>query len=83
MNRESNEQAVEPSRSGTVRSLRWCKKAGWVAALAFVLVLGLMWFNHPILLRRHPERVLVLCGAAALIAFVACWFVDSQKKLGS
>ena len=83
MNRESNEQAVEPSRTGTVRPLWWLKKTSWVSALGFVFVLGLIWANHPLLLRRHPDRVLAQCGIAALIAFIMIWFVDSNKKPGS
>ena len=75
MNRESNEPASEP--------LRWPAKASGVGAAAFILVLGFMWAYHPILLERHPGRVLAQCGLAALIAFIATWFVDAQKKPGS
>jgi p-aminobenzoyl-glutamate transporter AbgT len=83
MNRGSDEQASEPVRSETDRSLRSFEKAGWVSACTFVLVLVLMWANHPVLLRRHPDRVLAQCGIAALIAFIMIWFVDSNKKPGS
>jgi hypothetical protein len=81
MNRESNEQAFEPARGETVGPSRQFGKAICVGVLAFVLVLGLIWLNHPLLLKRHLDRVFVQCLLAALIAFAATWFVDSQKKL--
>jgi hypothetical protein len=83
MSRPSEEQGFEESQTDADRQLRCCAKAISVSALAFVLVLGLLWLNHPLLLQRHLDRVLMQCGIAALIAFVAIWFVDSLKKPGS
>ncbi len=81
MNPEPNGPALDPSRATHAHLLRRAEKAGLVGALAFLVALGLMWMNHPLLLNRHLDRVLVQCGGAALLTFVTCWLVYSLKDL--
>ena len=80
MNHESDEETLESSPVGRAYQLRQIGTAICVTVLTFVLIFGMMWVNHPLLLTRHPERVLGQCGGAALIAFVASWFILSLKK---
>ena len=82
MNLESDEEQLDPSSAGRVRQSRQFAKAICVSVVTFVLMLGIMWVNHPLLFTRHPDRVLGQCGGATLIAFVASWFVFSLKRPG-
>jgi hypothetical protein len=83
MDRESNDPTPEPLPTDIERPPRSCERAGWAGACAFVIVLALMWAYHPLLMKRHPDRVIGQCAGAALVTFAAIWFVDSQKKPGS
>jgi len=83
MDRESPEPAPEPSPTDNERPLRSFERAGWAGACAFVIVLALMWAYHPLLIRRHPDRVIGQCAGAALIAFIAISLVDSREKPGN
>jgi hypothetical protein len=76
MNRES----LEPSPEGGGRPLRQVSKATGVAVISFVLAVGFMRANHPLLLTRHLDRVLEQCGGVALAAFVTAWFIYSVKN---
>jgi hypothetical protein len=77
-----NEPDAEFAHAEGVGSLRWVEKASGVAVLAFALILGLLWLNRPLLLKRHPDRALTQCAVAALVAFCASGLVYSQERPG-
>jgi hypothetical protein len=50
------------------------------AGVAFVVVLALERWLHPLLLASHQDRVLKECGKAALLVFVTALVVHRVKR---
>lgn len=77
MGRELGAQRrTAPGGDGRLQRL---DKATRVGGLAFLMVLSLVWMFHPLLLARHPGRVLAQCAEGALMAFFAGWLVYVVK----
>ncbi len=65
-------QGQQPTRDRIGRALA-------LGIMAFVLTFAFMRWAHPYLIARHPERIFVQCGVAALVTSVTAVLVSRLR----